>query len=116
MIERILKVRLAINKIISCHPSAPEMLNVKEIIEVCAIEITTREVCDEKYITCSKVIPLTRLLSVKVTGFQPKQPIADSFKNNLITEIKKRLLHTESAVATLLDPRFKNIHFQDAVS
>lgn len=63
------------------------MLNVKQIIdltEVCEIlrpiEITTREVCGEKYVTCSKVIPLTRLLTIKVTGLEPKQTIGDNFK------------------------------------
>ncbi|GBP83849.1 Zinc finger BED domain-containing protein 4 [Eumeta japonica] len=127
MIERFLKLRPAINNIINCHTSAPEMLNAKQIIdltEVCEIlrpiEITTREVCGEKYVTCSKVIPLTRLLTIKVTGFEPKQTIGDNLKNNVIEEIKKRLLQTENvnilAVATLLDPRFKNIHFQDALA
>lgn len=87
MIERFLKLRPAINNIINCHTSAPEMLNAKQIIdltEVCEIlrpiEITTREVCGEKYVTCSKVIPLTRLLTIKVTGLEPKQTIGDNFK------------------------------------
>lgn len=87
MIERFLKLRPAINNIINCHTSAPEMLNVKQIIdltEVCEIlrpiEITTREVCGEKYVTCSKVIPLTRLLTIKVTGLEPKQTIGDNLK------------------------------------
>lgn len=127
MIERFLKLRPAINNIINCHTSAPEMLNAKQMIdltEVCEIlqpiEITTREVCGEKYVTCSKVIPLTRLLTIKVTGFEPKQTIGVNLKNNVLEEIKKRLLQTENvntlAVATLLDPRFKNIHFQDALA
>lgn len=127
MIERFLRLRPAINNIINCHTSAPEMLNAKQIIdltEVCEIlrpiEISTREVCGEKYVTCSKVIPLTRLLTIKVTGCQPKQTIGGNLKNNVIGEIKKRLLQTENvnilAVATLMDPRFKNIHFQDALA
>lgn len=127
MIERFLKLRPAINKIINCHTSAPQMLDAKQIIdltEVCEIlrpiEITTREVCGEKYVTCSKVIPLTRLLTIKVSGSQTKQSIGQNLKNNVMEEIKKRLLQTENfnilAVATLLDPRFKNIHFQDALA
>lgn len=51
MIERFLKLRPAINNIINCHTSTPEMLNAKQIIdltEVCKIlrpiGITTREV------------------------------------------------------------------------
>lgn len=69
MIERFLKLRPAINNIINCHTSAPEMLNAKQIIdltEVCEIlrpiEITTREVCGEKFVPCSTVIPVTKLL------------------------------------------------------
>lgn len=127
MIERFLKLRPAINTIINCHASAPPMLTARDIIDlndICEIlrpiEAATREVCGEKYVTCSKVIPLTRLLKTKITTLEPKQAIAENLKNNVIAEIKKRLLPTEYvnilAVATLLDPRFKNIHFQDALA
>lgn len=58
------------------------MLNAKQIIdltEVCEIlrpiEITTLEVCGEKFVNCSIVIALTRLLTLKVTVCQPKQTI-----------------------------------------
>lgn len=127
MIERFLKFRPAINTIINCHASAPPMLTARDIIDlndICEIlrpiEVATREVCGEKYVTCSKVIPLTRLLNTKITTLEPKQAIAENLKNNVIAEIKKRLLPTEYvnilAVATLLDPRFKSIHFQDALA
>ena len=127
IIERFLKLRSAINTIINCHASAPPMLTARDIIDlndICEIlrpiEAATREVCGEKYVTCSKVIPLTRLLKTKITTLEPKQAIAENLKNNVIAEIKKRLLPTEYvnilAVATLLDLQFKNIHFQDALA
>lgn len=127
MIERFLKLRSAVNKIINCHTSAPTMLNATQIVdldEVCdilrPIEVVTREICGKTYVTCSKVIPLTRLLNMKVTNLQPKQAIAENLKHEVIAEIKKRLMQTENvnilAVATLMDPRFKNIHFQDALA
>uniref|UniRef100_A0A2H1X2G2 SFRICE_015994 n=1 Tax=Spodoptera frugiperda TaxID=7108 RepID=A0A2H1X2G2_SPOFR len=127
MIERFLKLRPAINTIINCHASAPPMLTAREIIDlndICEIlrpiEVATREICGEKYVTCSKVIPLTRLLNTKISTLTPKQNMAENLKINVLAEINKRLLPTEYvntlAVATLLDPRFKNIHFQNALA
>lgn len=127
MIERFLELRAAINKILICHATAPAMItakdieDLKEITEILRpIELATREICGQKYVTSSKVIPLTRMLSLKISGLKPKTAVGINLQENIMNEIKKRLLPAESinilAVSTLLDPRFKNIHFQDAVA
>lgn len=93
------------------------MLTAREIIDlnyICEIlrpiEMATREIYGEKYVTSSKVIPLTRLLNTKISTLTPKQNMAENLKINVPAEINKRLLPTEYvntlAVAILLDPRF----------
>ncbi|KAJ8966807.1 hypothetical protein NQ314_003303 [Rhamnusium bicolor] len=101
--------------------TAKDILDMTEVCDILLpIEVATREVCGEQYVTCSKVIPLTRMINIKISGLQPKSTIGINLQKNILTEIKKRLLPSESvnilALSTLLDPRFKNIHFQDAIS
>lgn len=127
MLERFLKLRATVNKILICYPNAPPMIIAKDLLdlnEVCdvlrPIEVATREVSGQKYITSSKVIPLTRMIGNKIIALQPKTTIGIQLQKSLLSEMKKRLLPIESvnilAVSTILDPRFKQIHFQDPVA
>lgn len=127
MVERFLELRATINQIVNCHTSAPPMITAKgieeltEIFEVLRpIEVATKEICGEDYVTSSKVIPITRMLNLKMNNIKTNSSMGQELQMNIMTEISKRLLPSEHvqilAVSTLLDPRFKNIHFQDPIA
>lgn len=127
MVERFLELRPTINQIVNCHTSAPPMITAKgieeltEIFEVLRpIEVATKEICGEDYVTSSKVIPITRMLNLKMSNIKTNSSMGQDLKQNIMTEISKRLLPSEHvqilALSTLLDPRFKNIHFQDRIA
>lgn len=127
MVERFLHLRSTINQIVNCHTSAPPMITAKgieeltEIFEILRpIEVATKEICGEDYVTSSKVIPIIRMLNLKMNNIKTNSSLGQDLKQSIISEISKRLLPSEHvqilAVSTLLDPRFKNIHFQDPIA
>lgn len=60
------------------HTSVPGMLSEKKNNWIQRpIEVTTHEICSEIYVICSNIIPLTRLLTNKVTGLQPKPAMGE---------------------------------------
>ncbi|CAH2097477.1 unnamed protein product [Euphydryas editha] len=92
-----------------------------EIVEVLPhIEVATKEICGEDYVTSSKVIPITRMLNLKMNNIKTSSSMGQELLMNIMNEISKRLLPSEHvqilAVSTLLSPRFKKIHFQDPIA
>lgn len=127
MIERFLEVRGAINDIVNRHVSAPSMisaLEIKQMEEVISLlsplEAATKELCGQTYVTASKIIPMTNCLKNKIQSTVCHQDIAEQLKKALLAELQKRFGHIEEvrmlAVATILDPRFKKIHFQNPIA
>lgn len=123
MIERFLQLRPIVNDIINRHITAPPMVTALEIEilnEVCTVlrplEAATREICGEFYLTSSLVIPIIHCTTQKILKCILKNEISIRLKDALIKEFYKRLQSIEQinvlALATLLDPQFKKIHFE----
>jgi len=79
-------------------------------------EYVTREASAKNYITISKIIPMVSCLIKQLQNLS----VTDTMKEvqqSLKKELNKRFglieMNTHIAIATLLDPRFKNIHFRD---
>jgi len=93
---------------------------IKELILVLKpLEFMTKQVSGKNYATASIVIPLLfccsqQLQNIKIS-FQAKE-----IKDVLVAKLKRRFGKVEQcrpiAFATLLDPRFKNVDFQDPVA
>ena len=75
-------------------------------------EIATRELCGEKYLSVSKVIPIERQLQA-VCRRQANSPLAE----RLASELRSRFTGIKNsyvlAVSCLCDPRFKKAVFID---
>lgn len=73
----------------------------------------------DKYVTSSKVIPLVSCMTNKIRSLQAETVTASYLKENLLKHIDKRFKNIEKiniyACSTILDPRFKKIHFKDQV-
>ncbi|XP_024875989.1 zinc finger BED domain-containing protein 1-like [Temnothorax curvispinosus] len=129
MLERFIELSENITIILLKFPKAPPMLSAlelqlaKEVIQVLApIEAVTKEICGEQYVTSSKIIPLINCLKRKVNTLKDELTSSTAIQllESLSVNINMRFGDIENntmlAVSTLLDPRFKRLHFnnQDA--
>lgn len=84
------------------------------------MEAVTKEVSVEKYVTSSKIIPIASCLSKTYTTRKTKTDVGAATKNLISEELKTRFGTVEQvhvlALTTLLDPRFKKIHFSDRIA
>ncbi|KYN18888.1 hypothetical protein ALC57_08794, partial [Trachymyrmex cornetzi] len=98
-----------------------ESLKILSPIESVRIRRTV-EMSGEKYVTGSKVIPIVHCLNNIISRLDPCNAIAEKLENNILDQINMRLknsLRVEKnyflSIATLLDPRFKKLHFTSIV-
>lgn len=131
MTERFLELAPLISTIIFDNINAPSMLSAIELDHLrevkkflSPIETLTREISGDKYITLSKIIPmiacLTSIYQNSMYNDQLHSDVAKALKEQLLKEFDKRFGNAEKsfllAVSTMLDPRFKNIHFRDILA
>ncbi|CAK1599793.1 unnamed protein product [Parnassius mnemosyne] len=123
MLERFLDLAPYISDIIFCKIDAPTMLTavqlntIKDVAYVMRpLEAMTREASAERYVTVSKIVPMVSCAIDQYKELGVTSTIADELKRNITLEIEKRFGHLEYnmllAVSTLLDPRFKSLHFK----
>ncbi|XP_022163234.1 zinc finger BED domain-containing protein 4-like [Myzus persicae] len=98
--------------------TADEIDLAKEMLSVLRpMEVATRELCGQKYVTSSKVIPLINCLIQKTESINISNPIALTLKQAMLENLDKRFGRMEEisllSVATILDPRFKTIHLNN---
>lgn len=101
--------------------TASELQSAKEFIQLLKpFKDATTIICGEYYLTASKVIPIVNILKNKLNTFEPSTDIGHHFKKMLKDQFIKRFENIEQvsllAIATILDPRFKNINFIDKVA
>ncbi|KYN16919.1 Zinc finger BED domain-containing protein 1 [Trachymyrmex cornetzi] len=131
MISRFLQLAnhvsaVLINNSILGSADSPEMISraeLKAIEDACEllspIELVTVEISREKYVTCSKIIPIVNCSMVTIDRLIPKTEVSASLKQNILNQIKQRFYSEKSnieknsflAISTLLDPRYKKMHF-----
>lgn len=127
MVQRFLELRTVINDIIFRHATAPPMLSGSEISIASSVllilrplEVATKEISGDKYCTTSKIIPLVRCIFSKITSTIIEEPVAKEVQKLALHEMRKRMGPIEHvtalAIACILDPRFKKMHFSDAVA
>lgn len=127
MLERFIELSEKISYIILQCPTAPPMLtalelqSTKEFVQLLKpFEDATKIICGEYYLTASKVIPIINILKNKLQSFEPSTDIGHHFKKALKDQFTKRFENIEQvsllAIATILDPRFKNINFINKVA
>lgn len=124
MLERFLKLREVISGVLINFPTAPQMPTAQQICiaeDILSLlrplEKATKDISGELYITSSRVIPLVRMITLKTEDAKPSTEVGKLFKINMLKELQKRFHRIEErsilAIATLLDARFKRMHFSD---
>ena len=121
MFERFLEQKAALVLFLAEEPnfsmSFDDWTNMKIFMEILEpLFQFTVEICAEKMTTCSKVIPIIKILR---NFYSNNENYADgriaSFKRNIHFSLMKRFGDCEAkktyAIATMLDPRFKALGF-----
>ncbi|XP_071653434.1 E3 SUMO-protein ligase ZBED1-like [Temnothorax longispinosus] len=133
MIERFLELKDYIYPVLLTCRTAPTALSREEIniLEdtvrlLGPIEFVTTEISGDSYPTSSMVIPLIHCMETTIKNCIPITVEGKAFKDSILSEVQRRFEEIESyqilAVLTILDPRYKRMHFQspedvaDAVS
>lgn len=127
MLQRFVELSKIVADIMLTRPNGPEMISARQLQEVSDIimilrplEMIPTEISAEKNVTISKVLPIVSCLKNGVSSQVPKTEPGESFKNSVIGQLQRRFDDIEKCnlrpLATLLDPRFKNLHFKDPVA
>jgi len=129
MLERFIELSDGISLALLKCPKAPPMLTAselqlaKEIIQVMnLIGAATKEICGEQYVIRSKTIPLINCLKMKIDRLTVNVSSSAAIKllNSLSTNINTRFGAIEQvhllAASTILDPRFKRLHFNNHIA
>lgn len=127
MIDRFILCSNHIASVLINIRRGPEMLTADEIdvakemlLVLRPMEVVTRELCGQKYVTGSTVIPLINCLIKKTDSIDLTHPTALSLKKAMLENLDKRFGRMEErsllSVATILDPRFKTIHLNNPIS
>lgn len=130
MLERFIELADYIGTILLQNAKAPAMLTgtemaiIKELIQILSpIENVTKEISGQEYATSSIIIPIIYCMTkaIELANSENASEYSDlgsEFKAKILNEINKRFRNTEKvhilAISTILDPRFKKIHFTDA--
>lgn len=124
MLERFLQLREVVASIVNFNKSAPPMLSATDmefLQEFCtlfkSIEFATTQASGEKFVTASCVIPVVKMMQNKINAVSCCSELGKKLKGSVLAQCNKRFGGIENsqffAMASLLDPRFKNLHFQD---
>ncbi|XP_036329849.1 zinc finger BED domain-containing protein 1-like [Rhagoletis pomonella] len=125
MLERFLDMFKLASALTLDSTDSPEMLTGQEIEAIKKIvqllkpfEFVTKEASGQNYVTLSKIIPMVSCLISEVRKFSTSIECVIQLQSKLMAECNKRFglieYNTYAAFGTILDPRFKNLHFQDA--
>lgn len=125
MIDRFLDMSKIAAQLLLDAKDSPELVVgqeieiLKQLIPLLQpFEFVTRESSGQNYVTLSKIVPMINCLTSQLTKFSSPIDCVTQLQIKLLAECKKRFglieFNNLAALATILDPRFKNIHFQDA--
>lgn len=127
MVQRFLELRNAVSEILIRHRTAPPMLTGMELTIMTSLlnilrplEAATKEISTDQYCSSSKVIPLIHCMVSKLKALVLEEPLLQEVRKRTLAAIEKRMGSIEQisslAMATILDPRFKKLHFVDPLA
>lgn len=126
MVQRFLELSSLIFDILLHRPSAPQMpsaINLQELQAVLVVlrpfENVTLEMSAQCNMTISKVFLLVSCLNNSISSYISDTELGSKLKDVTVAELNKIFGNIERfysfPIATLLDPRFKNLHIKDPV-
>lgn len=101
-------------------PTADELVTLKEIVDLLKpLKFMTQECLAENYITISKIIPLINCTMAEYHNTKQTMALSAKLKEIILAELKRwfsqiLFINPSFSIATILDPRFKTVYFQNA--
>lgn len=124
MLDRFIELSESVGAVLLKFPKSPSMLSAselqlaREIVQVLKpIEAASREACGQAYVTASKVISLMNCLKNKIETLKTDliTSAGINLREILLASFYKKFGKVEYmtllAISTVLDPRFKKLHF-----
>ncbi|XP_066588042.1 E3 SUMO-protein ligase ZBED1-like isoform X2 [Prorops nasuta] len=98
--------------------TASELETVKESVNLLKPFLDAiKTISAEPYLMASKAIPVVNTLKTSLNALQPKTEIGSKMKKLLLEQFREGFNFIENeiilSISTVLDPRFKNIHFKN---
>jgi len=123
MIERFLQLKDYVYPVLLTCSTAPKLLSreeidiLEDIVRVLGpIEFVITEISGDSYPTSSLVIPVLHCMEGIIKKCVALTVEGNAFRDNILSEIQRRFKEIESykifAISTILDPRYKRVHFQ----
>ncbi|XP_076666311.1 E3 SUMO-protein ligase ZBED1-like [Andrena cerasifolii] len=127
MLDRFIELSEKIGIILLQFPTAPQMLtsselqSIKEFAQLLkSFQDATNIVSGESYLTGSKIIPIVNTLRRNLQVTNPETNTGVRLKQLLLEQFDQRFgcvrKVSNLAIATILDPRFKRLHFPDKIA
>lgn len=127
MLERFNTLSTIVAKILAAKRNAPDMiassqLNViRDVITLLSpFKQATEDISGEQYVSASLAIPISNLLQKGLEQGRPSTSIGVAVQKSLLDGVNAKLRpleqHVLLAKASILDPRFKRIHFNSALA
>ncbi|XP_011877713.1 PREDICTED: zinc finger BED domain-containing protein 4-like [Vollenhovia emeryi] len=118
-IQKILLAKHIPEYIIKCVPTDDELVTLREILNLLRpLEFMVHEYSTKNYIAASKIIPLINCAITEYQIIEQTTDLSVRLKKAILTELETRFGQIEFttllSIATILDPRFKTIHFRNA--
>lgn len=123
MLRRFLEIKSTIAEIVLGQTNAPLMINgndiavIEDFLPILELfDSLTKECSKGKSVSVSRIIPIVDFLSNKLETLEPTTEIGKIFQTTLVKNFEKHFGDSESnytwSISTLLDPRYKKIHFK----
>lgn len=127
MLERFLALEEYVYPVILKCNNMPDMLSRTEILILkdlvalmSPVASVITEISGENYPTCSVIIPIIHCMTAAITNCVTATEIGKEFQEKLLKQINNKFQYLEStrilAISTILDPRFKRLHFKTALA
>ncbi|XP_034936456.1 zinc finger BED domain-containing protein 1-like [Chelonus insularis] len=127
MLERFLISEEYVYPVILKFPNPPRMIDPEEIqvlkdliVLMKPVESVINKLSGDSYPTCSVLIPILHCMKMAIQSTKPETKEGKKFQQKLMSEILLKFENFESntllAISSILDPRFKQIHFESAIA
>lgn len=127
MLERFNTLSAIVAKILATRRNTPDMITSLElsvirdlIVLLTPFKEATEEISGDRYVTASLAIPIANLLQKGLEEAKPFTELGAAVQKSLLNLVNAKLEPLEKnlhlAKATILDPRFKRIHFRSPLA
>ncbi|KAL7289053.1 hypothetical protein TKK_0017007 [Trichogramma kaykai] len=100
--------------------SIEEMVTLKDVRPIMqVVNCVITELSSENNASCSVIIPLVNFMKQEIEDIAPNTDIGKKYKANMEKSIESRFKNFERSIlaeCTLIDPRFKKVHFKDGAA